>query len=100
MKQFLACRWGHVTTRKFFLRGSRLELNVELLNAGSSVKVAVLDASGSVILGYSCQDSMPVRSGQHVLVEWKQSLGTLIGRVIQLRLYVQMAQLYALQILE
>lgn len=93
-------QWGHVTTRKFVLRGSRLELNVQLLNARGSVKVAVLDASGKAIPGYSCQDTIRVRSGQHALVEWKRSLEMLTGSVIQLRLCVHMARLYALQILE
>ena len=80
------------------LEGSRLLLNARTLEEGS-VRVELQDSEGNVFPGLSLEDGVPF-SGDEVEAEfrWQESgLEETFRRVVRLRVVLDKAHLYSLQ---
>ena len=90
---------GEFTTHPLVLEGSRLLLNARTLEGGS-IRVELQDSEGNVFPGLSLADGIPF-SGDEVGAEfrWRESgLEETFRRVVRLRVVLDKAHLYSLQI--
>ena len=90
---------GEFTTHPLVLEGSRLLLNAHTLEGGS-IRVELQDSEGNVFPGLSLEDGVAL-SGDEVGAEfrWRKSgLEEVFGRVVRLRVVLDKAHLYSLQI--
>jgi len=91
-----AAEEGSLVTVPLAFTGSHLELNV----VGEEVRAALLDETGQPIPGYGLPECDPI-SGDHTAatVTWggKSDLKALAGRLVQLRVELRRAKLYAFQ---
>ena len=86
---------GDLITRPFKWANSELFLNTDA--AGGSVEVAICNASGSPIKGFTRNDVEPIRNdGLRVPVSLKggAQLASLRGRELRLRIYARQAAVY------
>jgi len=90
---------GEIMTPRIVFEGSRLELNVNTSALGE-VRVAVLDAQGEAIDGYSDADCDPIY-GNFIrrVVTWQgnEDVSKLAGRPIRLDFVMRSTKLYAFQ---
>jgi hypothetical protein len=91
---------GIAVSKPFTFKGQKLEVNAIVKE---SLKVALLDADGKPIDGFTVADCKPVKgdSVRHV-IEWKNgsNVSTLAGKTCQLWLELDDAKLFALQFVE
>jgi hypothetical protein len=89
--------WGEFTTRPFRFAGSRLELNYST-SGGGAIRVELLNEAGRPQEGYRLADCRSI-VGDKIdgLVSWKgsDSVSTLAGKTIRLRVQLRDAHLYA-----
>ncbi|MBT7842064.1 MAG: hypothetical protein HN742_09335 [Lentisphaerae bacterium] len=86
---------GELITRSFKWTNSELLLNTDA--AGGSVEVAICNAGGSPIKGFTRHDAEPIRSdGLRVPVSFRGSaaLASLRGRDVRLRVHAERAAVY------
>jgi hypothetical protein len=91
---------GTVQTKKLTFSGSKLKLNVNSSGTGNYVKVELLDANGTVIPGYSKNDSSIINTDNvNQTVTWggSSNISALAGQTIQVKVYTKGAKLYAMQ---
>jgi hypothetical protein len=90
---------GEILTRAFTFEGSRLELNLDT-GAGGGVRVELLDVTGQPIPGFS-GDAAPWTVGRSVCVpiRWtgQQTLSSIQGEPIRIRITMRDCRLYAFQ---
>ncbi len=90
---------GELTTKPFRLDGRTLEINAE---AGhGAVRIAVLDAAGKPVEGFSLEDCVPITGdGLSLRAAWKHKpdLSSLQGRVVRLKFQLKNARLYAFEV--
>jgi hypothetical protein len=90
---------GSVVTRPFRLEGDRLQVNVDA-RAGE-FKVAVLDAAGQPLEGYSLDDAYGYRGVDELRLQprWRGAvdLRALAGQTIRLQFQLQNATVYSFQ---
>lgn len=90
---------GSLVTKPIRFEGKALWLNFSSSAAGN-IAVEILDENGVVIPGFSQKDCAPV-FGDAIdrMVVWNssQKLGSLAGRIVRLRFYINDADLYAFQ---
>ena len=93
---------GFIETKRFQLKGGRLEVNCD--PNGGHLRVSVLDEAGQPIPGFGFEEAIPVEDdGVHLPVTWQggQSLDHLAGREIKLRFDIEgPVKLYAFQVLD
>ena len=91
---------GTIVTKPFRLEGSQVELNLDALQG--ECRVEVLDENGRPIPGFAGEDSIAIRGADSLKVSpgWKKhrNLKSLKGGVIQLRVRLTNAKLFAFQI--
>lgn len=90
---------GTIITPPIRFEGSRLELNLDT-GAGGVGRVAILDASGAPIKGFTLADSDPLNGNNvRMPVSWggKTDLSSLSGQTIRLHLRMRSTKLYAFQ---
>ncbi len=88
---------GTATTKPFVFKGSELEINYATSAAGY-VKVAILDAKGTAIPGFTVSDSYEIIGNEiKRIVSWngKQDVSALEGKTIRLKFYLKDADLYS-----
>ncbi|MBI4605401.1 MAG: hypothetical protein HY721_25840 [Planctomycetes bacterium] len=90
---------GVVLTKPFRLEGDRLEVNADARDGRAIVEV--LDGDGDPIEGFARSDAEPLHGmdGLRLRPRWsgKESLDTLVGRLVRLRFHLENAKLYAFQ---
>ena len=90
---------GVLTTRPLQFAGNRLFLNLDTAGCGSA-KVAILDANGKPIPGFTTADCAVINTDaiDHP-VQWRggADVGALAGRSLRLQLSMRNTKLYALQ---
>ena len=88
---------GEVTTEPFRFKGNRLVLNLNTSASGEG-RVAVLDADGQALQGFSLADARYI-NGDYLnkTVEWKQGHGVsqVAGQPIRLRFAFRGTKLYS-----
>lgn len=88
---------GYVLTKPVMLEGKTLHVNVEAPDG--ELRVEVLDAEGKKnLLGYSLEDSVPVKgNGLDMELKWQaqSNLTALAGKSVRLRFELRKASLYA-----
>jgi len=90
---------GVLTTRPLRFEGSRLCLNLHTSGSGSA-KVAMLDAGGTPIPGFTAADCHVINAdGIDFEVQWQKGVdvGVLAGQPVRLRLSMRNTKLYAIQ---
>jgi hypothetical protein len=90
-------RGGHVLTKPLKLAGSKLFLNLDAPEGHA--RVEILDEQGKPIAGFAGEDAAEVTGdGVRLPVQWRagQDIGVLAGRIVQLKIHLQNAGLYAL----
>ena len=90
---------GEILTRPLTFEGHRLEINVDT-GAGGSLRVELLDASGTPIPGYARADAQPVWGNSVCMpVHWaaQKDLHLLSGKPVRLRFILRDCRLYAFQ---
>jgi hypothetical protein len=89
---------GMATTYPLVFSGSKLQINARA--TGGFIRVALLDAQGNAIPGYSLDDCTPY-SGDHVrhTVGWTggSNLSWLAGQTVRVRFELTSARIYAFQ---
>ncbi|MET0135710.1 MAG: hypothetical protein ABW215_19185 [Kibdelosporangium sp.] len=88
---------GTVVTKPITFTGGTLHLNTAVA-AGGSVKVEVLNASGTPISGFTAAQAVPITGDQlDATVSWTggASLSTLAGQQVKLKFHVDSADLYS-----
>jgi hypothetical protein len=92
-------RQGTLRTKPFVLSGDRLFINAATDTAkDGSIRVAVLDESGSPIAGFGGARSEPITGdGIHLPVVWQQgaSLEQLAGQTVRLEFQMRSASLFS-----
>ena len=92
---------GHLITRPFRLEGKHLELNIDASDNGT-VRVEVLNAEGKPLPGFTLDQATPHRKLDSLRFQptWKDhvDLAALKGQIVQLKIHLQHARLYAFQI--
>ena len=95
-----ANRRGTLLTRPFKLEGTRLTLNAKVPEGGR-LHVAVLDAAGKVLPGFSAEQSISPR-GDHLeaTIAWGKAatLKSLAGRTVRLKFHFKNATLFAFRV--
>ena len=87
---------GHITTSPVRFDGSGLSLNAAVAQDGS-VRVALLDASGVAIDGFSFDACESIEGdGVRLPVAWSTDVATLGSRVVRLVVELQNASLFAI----
>ena len=90
---------GVVETVPLQPAGSKLSVNVEA--AAGQCRVAVLDAAGTPLAGYSLEDCQPLSGdGVRQTVRWKTKDQLPTDRPIRLRFHLDHAKLYSYRIAE
>jgi hypothetical protein len=94
---------GHVITEPFSFQGNRLVLNANT-SAPGELRVAILDADGNAIDGYTLDDARIV-NGNYLekTVEWKggnSDVSELSGKPIRLQFEARNTKLYSFQFVE
>ncbi len=90
---------GVILTRPFELRTGALSLNVDA--AGGEVRAELCDESGAPLSGFAKDDAAPITTDSlAAAVTWRgdRQLAQLGGRMVRLRLYVNRAAVYALDL--
>jgi hypothetical protein len=90
---------GVLTTRPLRFEGNRLCLNLHTSGSGSA-KVAILDAGGTPIPGFTAADCEVINADAiDFQVQWQKGpdVGTLAGRPVRLQLLMRNTRLYAFQ---
>ncbi len=90
---------GVLTTRPLKFQGNRLHLNLDTAGSGSA-KVAMLDAAGQPIPGFTAADCEIINADDtDYPVRWKNGpdVGSLEGRPIRLEFSMRNTRLFALQ---
>ena len=91
---------GTIVTKPFRLEGSRVDLNLDALQG--ECRVEVLDEKGRPISGFVGEAAIAIRGADSLQVSpgWRKhrDLKSLKGRVIQLRVRLTNAKLFAFQI--
>ena len=93
---------GTLTTKPLQFQGNRLHLNVHTAGSGS-VKVAILNADGTPIPGFTLDDCRLINADQiDYEIQWKDGpdVGPLADRPIRLQLAMQNTKLFALQFVQ
>jgi hypothetical protein len=89
-------------TRPFQLAGSRLELNADA--GAGSLAVEILDAEGNPLPGYSLAEAekLTQADGLRLSPRWrdKPDLADLKGQTVRLKIHLDHARLYALQVID
>jgi hypothetical protein len=88
---------GSATTRALTFQGGRLSLNVA---ARGGVRVALLDAAGQPLPGFSIEECDVIHGDAlSQVVRWRgdPDVGRLAGQAMRLRFELQNAKLYAFQ---
>jgi len=98
--------WSSVTTKRFLLSGTGLEINMGQPNPGTftgQMRITILDGDTSMPFpGFSCQDADVIsRPGVRKTVTWRGNgdLGALKGKKIRLQFHFIRATLKAFQVL-
>jgi hypothetical protein len=92
-------RGGRFLTRPFRFQGHFLELNVDT-SAGGVARVAMQDAGGRAIPGYSLEECHPMNGNSvRMRASWlgRTDVGQLEGSVVRLAVTLRGARLYAFQ---
>ncbi|MCA9039627.1 MAG: hypothetical protein KDA65_04690 [Planctomycetaceae bacterium] len=91
---------GWIITKPFELTGNQLELNANASHG--SLSVELLDAEGKPIPGFTATEVIPLKSqdGFRLRPRWKniRDLSELKGQTIRLKITLDQAELYALQV--
>ena len=76
-----------------------MQVSIDVEKQGT-VGIAVLDDDENEMIGFSCHETVALKSGHNSLVEWRNgaSLKGLLGKVTKLKFCVQKAHLYAFQV--
>jgi predicted GH43/DUF377 family glycosyl hydrolase len=93
---------GVLTTRPLTFTGSRLCLNLDTQGAGSA-KVALLDASGAPLPGFSAAECTILDTDDtDCVVRWKggADVGALAGRPVRVQVAMRGTKLFALQFVD
>ena len=90
---------GVLTTRPLRFEGNRLCLNLHAAGSGNA-KVAILDAGGTAIPGFTAADCEVVNADAiDYQVQWRNGadVGTLADRPVRLQFWMRNTKLYAIQ---
>lgn len=93
---------GEVVTKPLMFTGNRLLMNFSTSAAGG-IKIAILDAAGNPIPGYTFEDSVESIGNEiERAARWKngQDVGKLAGQRVQLHFKMKDVDLYAIQFAE
>jgi hypothetical protein len=90
---------GTLVTRPVIFKGDRLRVNIHTAGSGSA-KVALLDADGNAIPGFTADDCETIETDaiDHE-VRWKAGpdVGALAGKPVRVQWTMRNAKLYAMQ---
>ncbi len=90
---------GVLTTRPLTFKGNRLSLNIDTYGSGSA-KVAILDAAGKKIPGFTAKECRSINADEVDLeVSWKKGadISALAGRPVRVKISMRNTKIYALQ---
>ena len=94
-------REGTLVTRPFVLEGAALALNIDA--AHGSLAIEILDADGQPMTGFSGEHAATHTSVDELRLtaKWpvKSDLSELVGETVRLRFRLQLADLYAFQVM-
>lgn len=88
---------GSITTPSVIMQGTRLTLNADARNG--KIEVALLDAGGKPIPGFTCADCKPIHeNGVAIPVSWAKPLAEVSATPIQIEIRLNNAAVYGLGI--